>query len=410
MEATGLIRKRPFRYLTRELRKGMNRGERSTRAGLYVPQVGGYEAFIPNPLPPPDLQVDDKLQALLSQADVALGRLDGVVDFVPDPDQFVFMYVRREAVLSSQIEGTHASLMDVLEYEALREPGEARVDLREIVNYIRAMQHGLDRLSTLPLSRRLMCEVHGVLMEGVRGGEPHKTPGEFRKSQNWIGGGSSSTAKFVPPPHDEVGRTFAELEHFLHSGDPMAPLLKAGLAHAQFETIHPFLDGNGRTGRLLITFWLVEQGILKKPLLYPSVFFKEYRDEYVTRLQAIRDEGAWESWLEFFVDGIAQVATEATERAKDILQLREKDRALVGSSMGRRSHNGLALLDALYKQPIITARLVEEMIGVSQPTASALVRDMERIGVLRELTGRRRYRVFSYVDYLALFPGLGSRG
>jgi Fic family protein len=179
---------------------------------------------------------------------------------------------------------------------------------------------------------------------------------------------------------------------------------------AQFETIHPFLDGNGRIGRLLITFWLVEQGILQKPLLYPSVFFKEYRDEYVTRLQAIRDEGAWESWLEFFVDGIAQVATEATERAKDILRLRERDRARIGSSMGRRSHNGLALLDALYKQPIITARLVQEMTGVSQPTASALVRDMERIGVLRELTGRRRYRVFSYVDYLALFPGLGSRG
>lgn len=383
---------------------------RSSRAGRYVRQAGGYRAFIPEPLPPADLHMDVSLQALLSKADLALGRLDGVVNVIPDPDQFVFMYVRREAVLSSQIEGTHASLMDVLEYEAIRERGDARVDVREIVNHIDAMQRGLGRLSDIPLSRRLMCEVHAVLMKGVRGGEPHKTPGEFRRSQNWIGGGSPSTARFVPPPPEEVDPTFGALEKFLHDTEPMPPLIKAGLAHAQFETIHPFLDGNGRTGRLLITFWLVEQGILSRPLLYPSLYFKENRDDYISRLQAIRDQGAWEDWLAFFLDGIAQVATEATERATEILALKERDRALIGGSLGRRAHKALMVLDFLFRQPVVTGITVEEIAGVSQPTASALIRDLERVGILRELTGRRRNRVFAYGAYLALFPGSESRG
>ncbi|MDQ4023987.1 MAG: Fic family protein [Actinomycetota bacterium] len=377
---------------------------RSERAGHVEKQVGGYSAFIPAPLPPPDLTIDLRLQALLSNADLALGRLDGAVDVVPDPDQFVFMYVRREAVLSSQIEGTHASLMDVLEYEAVRERGEARVDVKEIVNYIDAMQHGLSRLADLPVSRRLMCEVHEILMRGVRGGEPHKTPGQFRRSQNWIGGVSPATARFVPPPADAVGDAFAALENFLHADDPMPPLIKVGLAHAQFETIHPFLDGNGRTGRLLITFWLVERAILKKPLLYPSLFFKEHRDEYIDRLQAIRDEGAWEEWLAFFLDGVAQVAAEATDRALEILALREKDRARIMSSLGRRAHTGLRLFQLLFAYPVVSASLVTTFIGVSQPTASALVRDLERIGILREITGRRRNRVFAYDEYLDLFP------
>lgn len=382
----------------------------STRAGHLVKQPGGFSAFVPEPLPPADLDTGGKVQALLSLADQAIGRLDGVVEVVPDPDQFVFMYVRREAVMSSQIEGTHASLMDVLEYEVIQERGEARVDVREIVNYMAAMEHGLRRLDELPLSRRLMCEVHAVLMKDVRGGEPQKTPGEFRRSQNWIGGGSPATARFVPPPPDEVGPAFADLEKFLHGHDPMPALIKAGLAHAQFETIHPFLDGNGRTGRLLITFWLVEQGILKKPLLFPSLYFKQHRDEYIDRLQGIRDDGGWELWLEFFLDGIAQVANEATDRAQQIVSLRKRDRGLIASEMNRRrAGNALVLHDALFQLPIVTAKLVEEITGVSQPTASSLVNELVELGILRELTGRPRYRVFAYGSYLDLFPGAGSR-
>jgi len=388
---------------------GRKTARTSTRAGNYVRQPEGYRAFVPKPLPPADLRIDSELLALSSQADIALGRLDGAVSVIPDPDLFVFQYVRREAVLSSQIEGTHASLLDVLEYEAQMGRAETRVDVAEIVKYIAAMNHGLSRLSTLPLSRRLLCEVHDVLMKEVRGGEPHRTPGEFRRSQNWIGGGSPATAKFVPPPHELVGETFADLENFLHSPEPMPPLIKAGIAHAQFETIHPFLDGNGRIGRLLITFWLVEQGILQKPLLYTSLYLKEHKEEYVDRLQAVRDDGEWEEWLGFFVDGIAQVATEATETATKILGLREQDRARIGNRLGRRAGNALLLLDELFKRPLASTKAVEQALGVSQPTASALLRDLQELEILEELTGKQRNRVFAYSDYLALFPGAGSR-
>jgi len=381
----------------------------SLRAGRYERQPEGYDAFIPEPFPPQDLRIDPEIQALLSTADQALGRLDGVVDVVPDPDRFVSMFVRREAVLSSQIEGTHASLMEVLEQEAEGDEAEARVDVREIRNYVRAMEHGLARLGSLPLGRRLLCEVHGVLMAGVRGGEPHKTPGEFRRSQNWIGGTSPATARFVPPPHDLVGDSFAELERFLHDRSPLPALVKAGLAHGHFETIHPFLDGNGRTGRLLITFWLVEQEVLKKPLLYPSLFLKEHKDEYVDRLQAIRDEGKWEEWLAFFLDGMAQAAEQATRLALDIVALRERDRERIAVGLGRRVANAQLLLDELFRQPIITARTVEDLLSVSQPTASSLVTALEGLGILRELTGRQRYRIFAYGEYLDLIPGVRSK-
>ncbi|HLB61617.1 MAG TPA: Fic family protein [Actinomycetota bacterium] len=381
----------------------------STRAGRYEPQPQGHRAFIPAPFPPRDLALNSRLQALLSAADLALGRLDGATALVPDPDLFVFMYVRREAVLSSQIEGTQASLMDVLEFEAEMERAERRVDVVEVSHYVAAMNHGLARLANLPLSRRLICEVHGVLMRDVRGGEPKRTPGEFRRSQNWIGGASPATARFVPPPWEEVVRAFADLERFLHDLRPMPVLIKAGLAHAQFQTIHPFLDGNGRIGRLLITFWLVEQGVIARPILHPSLFFKENREEYIDRLQAIRDEGAWEDWLAFFVDGIGQVATEATTRALEIVGLREQHQGLISSRLGKRSPNALALLDHLFRQPILGAKGIEEALGVSQPTASALVQDLESIGLLREFTGRQRNRLFSYDRYLDLFPGAASR-
>jgi len=383
--------------------------DRAYRAGHYEQQSGGYAAFIPKPLPPPDLEIGDKLQALLSDADRAIGRLDGAIALVPNPDQFVFMYVRREAVLSSQIEGTHASLMDVLEYEAVLQQGEARVDVREILNHIAAMEHGLKRLDSLPLGRRLMCEVHNVLMTRVRGGEPQKTPGEFRQSQNWVGGASPSTARFVPPPPEMVGDCFSDLERFLHERSTMPPLIKIGLAHAQFETIHPFLDGNGRTGRLLITFWLVERAILRKPVLYPSLFFKEHRDTYVDRLQGIRDNGDWEDWLAFFLDGVAQVAQEATRRALEIVALREDDRMKITTSLGRRAGLGLALLEDLFGLPAVQLTGVERILGVTAPTAAALVKRMVDAGILEETTGKQRNRIFVYRAYLNLFPGSTER-
>jgi len=380
-----------------------------TPTGTHVRQPGGYEAFVPDALPPPGLAIDDRLQALLSRADLAVGRLDGVIDVIPDPDRFVLMYVRREAVLSSQIEGTQASLMDVLEYEAEEATATARVDVQEIINYTEAMQFGLARLRDLPISRRLICEVHRELMSAVRGGEPQKTPGEFRKSQNWIGGASPASARFVPPPVDELSRTFAELESFIHDGSPMPALVKAALIHAQFETIHPFLDGNGRTGRLLITFWLVEKGVLRKPLLYPSLFFKEHREEYGDRLQAIREGGQWTEWLAFFLDGVAQVAEEAYETALAILALRQRDRDRVTVSLGRRGPRGLLLLDELLKLPIVWNRTVERALGVSQPTATGFIDTFVELGILREITGKQRGRVYAYTDYLALFPGAASR-
>jgi Fic family protein len=381
----------------------------SPRAGRFVAQPGGYRAFLPRPLPPPDLELNGQIQALLSKADLALGRLDGATQLLPDPDFFVLMYVRREAVVSSQIEGTHASLMDVLEFEAEMDQAERRVDVVEISNYVSAMNHGLSRLPELPISRRLLCEVHAVLMKNVRGGEPQKTPGEFRRSQNWIGGASPATARFVPPPWEEVGPAFADLERFLHDDEPMPALIKAGLAHAQFETIHPFLDGNGRVGRLLISFWLVAQKVIQRPILHPSLFFKEHRDEYVERLQAVRDDGAWEDWLAFFVDGIGQVAVEATGRALEIVQLRADHQQTITEKLGKRVPNALALLANLFRQPVVSAKLVENMLDVSQPTASALVRDLDEIGLLREFTGKQRNRLFAYQPYLDLFPGATSR-
>lgn len=378
-------------------------------AGTYVMQPSGYRAFVPAHFPPTDLSSSDQFQTLLSAANLALGRLDGIVGVIPDPDRFVRMFVRREAVLSSQIEGTVGSMMDVLEHEAVLKRSEARMDLREIQNHINAMNYGIARLDSLPLSRSLLCEVHKILMSNVRGGESAKTPGEFRTTQNWIGGASPNTARFVPPPPQIVPEAFGNLEQFLHAPEPLPPLVKIGLAHAQFETIHPFLDGNGRTGRLLITFWLVEQGILRKPLLYPSLYLKEYRDEYNARLQAVRDDGAWESWLEFFVDGIAQAARQATTTASSILKLREADRERINRHLGKRTAKAFQLHDWLFTQPVITLPLVQEQIGVSQPTASSLVHWLEDLGLLEEITGRERFKVFRYTAYLDLFPGSRDR-
>lgn len=374
------------------------------RAGVFVTQPQAYRAFIPAPLPPePPIQVDDETLELLSKADRAMGRLDGSTETLPNPELFVYMYVRKEAVLSSQIEGTQASLMDVLEYESQAlEPGNPR-DIEEVVNYVAAMNHGLERLDQLPVSLRLIREIHQRLMQGVRGSE--RNPGEFRRTQNWIGppGCTLNTATFVPPPPHEMEQSLDNLEKFIHSAAYMPVLIKVGLAHAQFETIHPFLDGNGRMGRLLITFLLCERGILKRPLLYLSYFFKRHRAEYYDRLQAIRISGHWEEWIKFFLRGVHEVAHEATVTARKVVVMREHHRKQITDSLGRRAGAGLALLETLYFKPFVTVATVEQITNLSYPNANILTKQLEDLGILSEVTGQKRNRRFGYMPYLALF-------
>lgn len=374
------------------------------RAGKYIQQVEGYRAFIPNPLPPqPGIVMDGAMWELLSQADRALGRLDGATDALPNPDLFVFMYVRREAVLSSQIEGTQASLIDVLEFESNALEPDNPQDVAEVVNYIAAVNYGLERLKSLPISLRLIREIHQELLKDVRGAE--RNPGEFRQSQNWIGPGGCTLAMatYVPPPPHEMRLALAELEHFLHDSQPMPILIKVGLAHAQFETIHPFLDGNGRTGRLLITFLLCEQNILKRPLLYISYYFKRHRAAYYDHLQSVRDTGDWEGWLKFFLRGIIEVAQEAAMTAREIVDLKEKHRQLVLENMGQRSGNAIALLEALYFRPVFTVKYAESVTGLSYQNANTLIKDLCSLGLFEEITGQKRNRAFSYAPYLAVF-------
>lgn len=389
---------------------GEKRHQTSPRAGRYVRQPQGFEAFVPGPYPPADLQLDFRLVQLLERANLELGKLVGATEVLPNPDLFVLMYVRREAVLSSQIEGTQASLMDILEYESERDRAERRVDVEEVSNYVAALRYGLKRVKALPVSLRLIREIHERLMKGVRGGEPPKTPGEFRRSQNWVGGASPATARYVPPPVPEMKAALGEFEKALHQGRASPLLVDIGLAHAQFETIHPFQDGNGRIGRLLVTFLLCERGVMREPLLYLSIFFKEHRQEYYDRLQAVRDDGDWEGWLAFFLEGVATVAEEATATARKIVRLRESLRDRVAASLGRRSGNGQRLLDALFEEPVVTVRSVQRLVGLTQPAAAALVRAMQEAGVLEETTGKRRYRVFAFSEYLALFKERERRG
>jgi len=368
-------------------------------------QTGGYKAFVPKGLPPdPPLRIDEEMLTLLSQADRALGRLDGSTEMLPNPDLFVFMYVRKEAVLSSQIEGTQASLMDVLEFEAQAlEPGRPQ-DVPEVVNYINAMNYGLERLRNIPLSLRLICEIHEKLLTGVRGSE--RNPGEFRRSQNWIGSPGRNgliNATFVPPPPHEMSAALDNLEKFFYDKKFMPLLLKVGVVHAQFETIHPFLDGNGRMGRLLTTFLLCEKGILKLPLLYLSYYFKRYRSEYYDRLQAVRDKGDWEGWLKFFLRGVYEVAKEATETARKIVNLREEHRALVTTRLGRTASKALVLLEMLYFRPIISVHAVMEVTKLTFANANKPIKDLSNLGLLEEITGQRRNRRFSYESYLSLF-------
>ncbi len=376
----------------------------SIRAGRYVQQPTGYRAFIPAPLPPdPPLKIGVKLRDRLSTADYSLGRLDGAVLTLPNPDLFVFMYIRKEAVLSSQIEGTQSSLQNLLAAEAKLYDPEAPADVSEVVNYVRAMHHGLKRLADLPVSVRLIREIHAELMQGVRGGR--LTPGELRTTQNWIGpaGCSLTEAVFVPPPPHEVLPALSDLERFLHAPDPPPPLLQVGMAHAQFETIHPFLDGNGRLGRLLITFLLVEKKLLSRPVLYLSHYFKRYRTEYYERLQAVRDTGDWEGWLDFFLQGVTEVSYEAAATAASILRMREDYRTKITDQLGRASANGQRIMDRLFDHPIITVARVREWLGITTAGANQLVKRLVEIGLLREITGYARNRRFRFDPYLKLF-------
>jgi Fic family protein len=384
--------------------KAQDNNDTRGRAGRYVRQPAGYSAFLPSVLPPdPPVRLEGRLQRLLSEADLALGRLDGSIQILPNPDLFVFMYVRKEAVLSSQIEGTQSSLQDLLAAEAqILDPDQPR-DVSEVLNYVAAMNFGMRRLSELPVSVRLIREIHERLMQGVRG--QYLTPGELRASQNWIGPGGCTLneATFVPPPPHEVVNALGALETFLHAEDGLPLLLKIGLAHVQFETIHPFLDGNGRVGRLLITFLLCEKGVLHRPVLYLSHYFKRHRQRYYELLQATRDEGDWEAWLEFFLQGVSEVSAQAAETARRILALREDHRSAIAANLGRAGGNGHIVLEHLFVRPIVSVNEVKDLIGTTCPAANTLVEKFVEIGILEEITGQARNRKFRYGPYVRLF-------
>lgn len=372
------------------------------RSGNYINQLQGdarYKAFIPSTLPF-EIKHEEKLQSLLSRADLALGRLDGVADILPNVDFFIFMYVSKEATVSSQIEGTQATFIDVLKKEANIQEGEMHKDVDEVINYIAAMNYGLGRLKELPISLRLFKEIHKILLREVRG--EGKNPGEFRTSQNWIGGPTIETATFVPPPASEVINHMGNLEEYIHKADSTPVLIKTGLLHAQFETIHPFLDGNGRIGRLLITFYLCQQQILRKPLLYLSDFFKRNRQTYYDRLNLFREKDDIEGWLEFFLQGITETSQRAVETARKIIKLRDYGMKQI-AKLGRSTEKGIYLYDYLFRTPMVRVKDVERILNIKNPNALTLVSKFVELGILKELTGFKRNRVFSFADYIVLF-------
>lgn len=374
----------------------------NSRGGRTSTQSTGYAAFVPNPLPPnPPLAYDGELIRLLSQADLALGALSGIASLLPNPDLFVAMYVKKEAVLSSQIEGIQCTLDDVLVQESTVETGGGvrSQAIGEVVNYVQAMNHGISRLPEFPLSLRLIREIHCVLLTGVRG--EHKDPGEFRRSQNWIGpqGSTLATATFVPPPVPEMMDALSDLEKFLHDRDSLPLAIQCALIHLQFETIHPFLDGNGRVGRLLIALLMYERSVLKQPLLYISLYLKRNRVEYYDRLMDVRINGNWEGWVKFFLRGIAEVARESAQTAQNIVEFRDESLA---AARAKGKHEA-ALLDMLFKHPIIDVRAAEKMLGSSYVTASQAVSNLEDLGYLTEITGQKRNKIYRFSRYLDLF-------
>lgn len=358
------------------------------------------EAFVPAPLPPdPPIEWTPELRGKFDQALLALGRLDSVSALLPDTGLFLYMYVRKEAVLSSMIEGTQSSLSDLLMFELDQEPGVPLDDVREVSQYVRALDHGLKRLEDgLPLSLRLFREIHDVLLSHGRGS--HKTPGEFRRSQNWIGGTRPGNAAFVPPPAEEVLSCMGKLELFLHDQPESTPvLLKAALAHLQFETIHPFLDGNGRLGRLLITLLLCEQKVLRQPMLYLSLYFKTHRQYYYELLNRVRLTGDWEAWLDFFADAVIATATQAVTTAQRLLDLSNKDRDKI-AGIGRAAASTLKTHRALMERPIVTTGWLVSKTGITPATVNKSLVHLEKLGIVRELTNQKRNRLFSYSGYV----------
>jgi len=377
--------------------------QRST--GTYVESsLAGsrYRAFVPAPLPPEpplDLSQPDMI-ARKERADQALGRLDGITLLLPDPALFLYQYVRKEALLSSQIEGTQSSLSDLLLFELDEAPGVPLDDVEEVSNYVAALNHGLRRMREdgFPLSLRLLREMHELLLRGGRGA--HKTPGEFRRSQNWIGGRSPATAAFVPAPPDHLPQCLGELERFLHD-DSVPAVIRAALAHVQFETIHPFLDGNGRLGRLLIALVLCSDGVLREPTLYLSLYFKTHRARYYTLLDAVRTEGDWEGWLAFFLDGIAETAQQAVDTAQRLLQLLNADRSRI-NALGRRAGNVGQVFEQFAQRVVLTVPQATPRLPFSAPTIRAAIDSLMELGIVNELTGQRRNRVFAYQRYLEI--------
>jgi len=376
--------------------------KREITGSYEVTRLAGEQvrAFVPNPLPPiPPLVLDAGLQRLLESAVLALGRLDGISTMLPDKTLFLYAYVRKEAVLSSQIEGTQSSLSDLLLFELDEAPGVPIEDATEVSNYVAALDHGLKRLREgFPLSNRLIREIHRVLLSRGRGSG--KNPGEFRRSQNWIGGTRPGNATFVPPPHMKVEDCMSELESFLHREDDGIPtLLRAGLAHVQFETIHPFLDGNGRVGRLLITFLLCQREMLREPLLYLSLYFKKNRQTYYELLGRVRQEGDWEAWMAFFLEGVGQVADEAVRNAQRLEEIFNDDRVRT-ANVGRRAGSALRVHESLKVRPIQSIGSLAKSTGLSLPTAGSSIETLVELGIARELTGKRRDRLFVYDRYL----------
>lgn len=381
----------------------MTNNPASNRLGRFIETSFGGEnvrAFVPPALPPdPPIQIETLLSKL-SKADRAMGRLDGVTMLLPDHTLFLYMYVRKEAVLSSQIEGTQSTLSDLLRFETEAVAGKPIDDIREVSNYVDAMMYGLERMKELPLSLRLIREMHERLLQSGRGAS--RNPGEFRTSQNWIGGTRPGNAVYVPPPITELTHCLDAFEKFIHADNPgLPPLIKAGLLHVQFETIHPFLDGNGRLGRLLITLYLCSQGVMNQPLLYLSLYFKVKRVDYYRLLQEVRERGAWEAWLEFFLDGVAETAEQAFTTATSIVQLFKIDREKIANT-GERSSSVLRIHELLQTSPFITAPKAVEKTRLTMPTVNAILDSLQRLGIIEEITGRKRGRVYAYRAYMNL--------
>lgn len=373
--------------------------------GHYITQsVAGeaYRAYLPDPLPPtPALEWTPALVSTLEKTNRALGRLDAVADLLPDTSLFLYQYVRKEALLSSQIEGTQSSLSDLLLLEIEEAPSTPLDDVEEVSNYIAALNHGLRRMNEgFPLSLRLIREMHAKLLGGARGS--HKTPGEFRRSQNWVGGTRPGNARFVPPPPNRLMECLDDFEKYLHDDSDALPLLiKAALVHVQFETIHPFLDGNGRIGRLLITLMLCDAGALREPVLYLSLYFKTYREAYYEHLQQVRLQGDWEAWLQFFLEGVTQVSQQAVETSRELIGLFERDRDRI-RDLGRVAGSILQVHEQLQRQPILTIPGLQERLQLSHTTLGRCVRKLQELGIVRELPGRKRNRLYTYDRYLAI--------